>query len=182
MKWRRYLLLFILSIFLPLQVFASEVVTLNVDKKDLQAGDEITVEAIMPDDLKLYAMTATLNYDRNVFEEIETSNFIGEKDVVDILYNPDNSKFGLINKTGEISSKLFSIKLRVKKNAHVGNSTIALTNISSSDGNNKTEYDMTEVEVLVTRDAKDGEVIPSNEDIKYSDTKEDESKVSPNRV
>ncbi len=182
MKWRRYLLLFILSIFLPLQVFASEVVTLNVDKKDLQAGDEITVEAIMPDDLKLYAMTATLNYDRNVFEEIETSNFIGEKDVVDILYNPDNSKFGLINKTGEISSKLFSIKLRVKKNAHVGNSTIALTNISSSDGNNKTEYDMTEVEVLVTRDAKDGEVIPSNEDIKYSDTKEDEIKVSSNRV
>ena len=181
-KIKKILYLIILSTFLlPLTVLANDKITLKVDKSDLSAGDVVTVDAVMPEDLKLYALTATLNYDKNVFEEISNENFVGQEDVTEVLYNPGNQRFGLLNKAGEIPSTLFSVRLRVKKNAQAGNTNIALTNISSSDGENKIDYDVSNVEVLITRDAKEGEVVTNNDKIEYQNTEENIIKTFSNK-
>ena len=116
-------------------------ITLTTDKTDLGAGDEIIVTADFPDEAKIYALTATLQYDQNVFEPIDDANF-DLSDTSSILYNSNNQKFGIINQTGEAQDSLFSVHLRVKNDANVGDTNIALTNISSSDGGNATNYDL----------------------------------------
>ncbi len=179
---KKILSLIIISILLlPITIYANNEITLKVDKQDLNAGEVVTVDAELPKDLKLYALTATLNYDHNVFEEISNENFVGQEDVVNVLYNPENNRFGLINKTGEISSSLFRVRLRVKKNAKVGNTNITLTNISSSDGQNKTDFNKSNVEVLITRDAKDNEVIEANPSNSFIETKEELINVFTNK-
>ena len=88
-----------------MHVFAKANVVLNVDKKDLEAGDVVTVSAQLSSDTKLYALTATLSYDTNVFEEMDDTNFASDDENIDILYNNQNHKFGIINKAGEISTE-----------------------------------------------------------------------------
>ncbi len=152
--------LFVTLIVLPLTLKASDSMTLNVDKTDLTVGDEITVSASMPSDTKSYALLATLKYDENVFERIDDSDFEIDEEKMSISYNKNNKKFGIINKSENMPPVLFSVHLKVKDNASVGNTTIALTNISTSDGKNSENYDKTTTVVSVTRDALDGEVIP----------------------
>ncbi len=178
---KKLLFIIILTILLfPVLTLANNEVTLKVDKSDLEAGDVVTVDAEIPSDLKLYALTATLKYDQNVFEEISNENFVGQEDVVELLYNPENNRFGLINKTGEISNSLFRIRLRVKKNATAGTTNITLTNISSSDGANKTNFKNANVELTINRDAKDEETIPNNNKITFNEAKEEIIKVFTN--
>ncbi len=165
---------------LPLNVLA-EGVKLTTDKEDLTIGDEVVVTATVDSDKKLYALMATLNYDKAVFEEIDERGFIIDNDGVLVVYNEENNKFGIINKAGEIPSELFKIKLRVKKNANVGNANITLTNISSSDGKDKYSYEKASTKVLVTRDAKDGEEIPVNEEKEFNDQEEQEITVKTNK-
>ncbi len=157
------LVLFLIAIILPLNVFGAEKINLKVDKTDLEVGDEITVSAIVPSDLSTYAMLATLKYDQNVFQKIDDSNF-SLADSASISYNGANNKFGIINKTGKIEGTIFTIHLKVKEDANVGYTNIALTNISSSDGSTKTEFPMTSTKVFISRDAKEGESIPNNQE------------------
>lgn len=160
----KYLLILILIIIcLPITVLGAEGITLEVDKTNLNVGDEITVSANVPSDLDAYALMATLKYDKNVFQAIDDSNF-AKKDVSSILYSKETNKFGIVNKTGKISTggTLFTVKLKVKDDANVGDTNIALTNISYSDGNGKKTLDMVSTKVFVSRDAKEGEMIPSN--------------------
>ena len=179
---KKILIFILLTIFiLPITIYANNEVILKVDKTELEVGDVITVDAEIPSDIKLYALTATLNYDKDVFEEITDQNFVGQEDVVEILYNPENSRFGLINKAGEIPNSLFTIRLRVKKDAKVGNTNITLTNIESSDGAEKTNFNKANLELLVTRDANQNEEIPTNNAINYEDIKEEVIEVFTNR-
>ncbi len=174
-KIKKYIYIFVIMIFmLPLLVFAEDGLILNVDKTDLTIGDEITVSAIAPENLKTYALLATLKYDNNVFQKINENDFSVSETKI-IAYNEDNNKFGIINTTGSVTDDnvLFTIRLKVKSNANVGDTNIALTNISSSDGNGKLSYPSTQIKVFVSRDAKEGEVVPTN---KENVIEEDEEK------
>ncbi len=144
---------------------AKENIKLSVDKTDLTVGDEIVVSASVPEGLDSYALIATLKYDNNVFQKIGESDFLASESET-ITYNALNSKFGIINKTGKIAEEgvLFSVRLKVKEDANVGNTNIALTNISSSDGSNTESFEKATVKVFVSRDAKDGEAIPTNKE------------------
>ncbi len=140
------------------------IIELELDKTDLVRKDEVTVTAKIPDgDYKLYALMATLLYDNNVFESIDISSFSLSDENLDISYNDTTHKFGIINKTGAIPHELFSVRLKVKENAHVGDTTISLINMSASDGQNKITFDSVSEEVLVTRDALAEEVLISDD-------------------
>ena len=167
-----FLLLLFVSFLLPFRVLAMEGIQLEVDKEDLNIGDTITVTAKLTGEKKLYALTATLSYDRSVFEAIENDDFSSMDESLDVIYNAANNRFGMINESGEIPSELFTIRLKVKKDASVGDTNIALTNVSASDGDTKTSYDKTSVSVLVTRDAEEGEVIPNKENEEVKDQEE----------
>ena len=68
-SYKFILLLFILGIMLPLNVFAKEKVVIKTDKEFLEVGDEVEVSAHILSDKKLYAMSASLNYDEKVVLE-----------------------------------------------------------------------------------------------------------------
>ncbi len=163
------------TILLPMRVFASNNIVLEVDKNDLEVGDIVTVTAKLPENSKLYAFTATLSYDKAVFEEIDDTDFEIEEDSLSIVYNSQNNQFGIINQTGEIEEELFTIHLKVKKDAMVGDTDITLTNVSSSDGSSKITYEKSSVSVLVTRDAKEGEVPPTS--VEKEEEQEEQEKV-----
>ncbi len=176
---QKFFLMVLVMFLVPISVFAKDTITLKVDKTTLEIGDEISVIAKINSGAKYYALTATLSYDESVFESIDDSSFFMPDDT-DVIYNTQNKKFGIINKTGEISNELFQVRLKVKKEARAGTSVISLTNISSSDGKSKINFEKTSANVLITKDAKDGEVLPSQntqvneqkeEDIKTFSTK-----------
>ncbi len=171
-----FLFMLVITFIFPISVFANEKIKLTTDKEFLEIGEEVTVTAKVDSNEKLYALTATLNFDNKVFSAIDEANFIMPDDTVDITYNPKNHKFGIINKTGEISGELFKVRLKVRKNANVGDANITLTNISSSDGDDSLKYDKANAKVVVTRDATEGEMIPNNKAKVYNDTKEDNIK------
>ncbi len=169
----KYIIILFLMVFLmPLNVFAKNGITLKTDERILEEGEEIVVTAKASSDKELYALTATLSYDANVFEKIDDRDFIIEDDSVNIIYNTSNHKFGIINKSGEIKKELFKVKLTVKKNPNAGETAIALTNISSSDGNKKTKFEKTSSTVLITKDGEDNEVVPTNKSKEVKDIKE----------
>ncbi len=174
----KYFILGLLVMFLmPIDVFAKENINLKVDKTDLEMGDEVVVTAELTGKEKLYAFTATLSYDQEVFEPIYETDFSTNDSSISIAYNDSNKKFGIINKSGEIPTVLFTVRLRVKDDASVGNSFISLTNISSSNGEDLIEYDKVSTSVLVTRDAIDNETVPSNKKDETKDTKEESTTV-----
>ena len=165
---------------MPVIVYAKSEITLETDKTALEVNDEVIVKAKLESDTKLYALTATFSYDENIFEEINDSNFTSMDDWSDILYNPTNNKFGLINKSGEVLENLLSIKLKVKEDCNVGDTKISLSNISASDGSNKYVFADSSVSVFVSRDAKEGEAIPNNKEKEDSIVKEETKKVKSN--
>ena len=177
------LVLLMLFILIPFTVNASEnEITLKVDKTDLTIGDEVTLSASLPKDFETYAMLATLKYDNNVFQKIDESNF-SISDTQMISFNENNNKFGIINKNGQISmggGSFLTVKFKVKEDANVGDTNIALTNISSADGSKKVDFPTTSIKVFVSRDAKEGEIISPNKENVITEDNEDDIKVFSN--
>ncbi len=165
--------LFLCLVFLPLSVNATQnEITLKMNKTDLTVGDEITLTASLPEGFETYAMVATLKYDNNVFQKIDESNFAISNTEM-ISYNEKNNKFGILYKNGKISMEqgiFLSITLKVKEDANVGDTNIALTNVSASNGSGSVRFPTASTKVFVSRDAKEGEAIPSN---KENEIKED---------
>ena len=173
----KYLLsILLLVIVVPITVLAKGKITLDVDKTDLEVGDTITVTAKVSENTDLYALSAVLSYDENVFAPIDTESFILAHDALSIMYNPLNNKFGIINKAGKINKELFKVELQVKDNANVGKTEIGLTNITSSSGEKVENYDKEVVSLYVSRDAKEGEEIPTNKPYEVVEDKENVNK------
>ena len=165
---------------MPINVFAKSEIILDIDKNNVEANEEILVSAKLVSDTKLYALTATLSYDENVFEKINDSDFTSMENWSDIIYNPANNKFGLINKSGEVLDNLLNVRLKVKENCNVGDSKISLSNISASDGKSKYVFADSAVSVFVSRDAQEGENIPNNKSEEEIVSEEVEQKTDNN--
>ena len=175
MKYKNIIYSFLISIILliiPFNIYAQTSINLIANKTDLEPGDEIILTAKTNEELELYALMATLSYAPNVFEEIETTSFTALNDTTEINYNAKTNKFGIINKIGTINNEIFQIKLKVKENPDVGETNIALTNISASDGETKEILSAASLTLLVTRDALEGETLPTNEPNEIMETQE----------
>lgn len=163
--YKKICLFIFMFLLLPMSVLAKNKIELNANKTDLTIGDEIVITAKVTEELDSYAIIATLKYDENVFQKIEETNF-DLRNASSISYNEYNNKFGIVNRTGTVTEgeNLFSIRLKVKNNATVGNTNIALTNISSSNGSNKISIPSSVVKVLITKDATSEDTINNNEE------------------
>ena len=73
--YKKICLFVCMFLLLPICVLAKDKMELNVDKTDITVGDEIIVTAKVSEELKSYAVIATLKYDENVFQKIEETNF-----------------------------------------------------------------------------------------------------------
>ncbi len=174
MKKFKYLFaLLLMVIILPLNIKASEQLTLELDKTDLKIGDTLEVSIEFDENTKIYAFLASLKYDENVFEKIDETSFKTDEEITSISYNEENNKFGLINKNENINGSLFKIKLKVKENANVGDTNIGLTNISYSDGTTEFSINKISKKVSVTKDASTGEVLENNKENEIIEDDED---------
>ena len=123
-KIKEFLCILLFLFLFPIVAYAKDGIYLEIDKTDLNAGDEVVVTASVLEDVSLYALTATLNYDASVFEKIDENDFVLSNENVSITYSDTTNKFGILNKTGEISGELFQIHLTVKNDANVGETNI----------------------------------------------------------
>ncbi len=162
MKIKNIIISILFLILIPFNVYAKNDIIFKANKTVLDIGEEIVLTAKFPETTDLYALMATLSYDENVFEAITTPNFSLSTDALSISYNDETNKFGIINKTGTLSNEIFTVRLKVKEDANVGTTNIALINISSSDGETKVTYPKKTIEVLVTKDAAPNETVPDN--------------------
>ena len=163
-KIRLFFAVILASFLFSLPCFADgSTISLKADKTDLSPGDEITLTADLSDDTKIYALTATLQYDQNVFEPITDNNFTVSSTET-VQYNSENNQFGIINQSGAVSDDFLTVRLRVKEDTNVGDTNIALTNITTSDGQTKTSYSTASTKVLVAKDATEGETIPTSQE------------------
>ena len=95
-SYAKYLLLLVITIILlPISVKAEEQISLGIDKDTLEVGDEVVVTANLSSNKKLYALTASFSYDKNVFMEITNNDFVTSDDMTTI-YNTENNRFGII--------------------------------------------------------------------------------------
>ena len=177
-RLKNSLIAILMFLVLPITVFAKTGIVLTANQNTMEVGEEIVVTASTSENAHLFALTATLNFDRNVFEEIDETAFEITNPNVSVSYSDTTNKFGILNKTGEISGELFKIHLKAKKEGNVGDTNIVLTNITSSDGTNKEVYEKASTQVLVTRDAKEGEEIPNNPVFDAEDREEIELKAT----
>ncbi len=171
-KFKYFLSALIVSLMLPILVLAKEGIVLNVSQNDLKPGDEITVTVTLPEDMEAYALMATLKYDENYFEVLDSEDFASDNENTTISFSESTHKFGLINKSGKVSGNLFNITLKVKEDTLGGDTTIALTNIKASDGSNIINFDKVLSSVHVTGNAKDNELVNNNKEEEINDDNE----------
>ena len=119
-KLATFLFLVVFLFAFSINVNAANETILNVNKNEVNLGEEIILSIGLDtqneEETSLYAYTAKLSYNKDVFEVITTKDFQEQENWSDINYNRANNKFALINKKGESGDKLLQIKLKVKVN------------------------------------------------------------------
>ena len=70
-----FLMLFIFSFSFISIVNAKEKVELNVSKDEVDLGEEIELSINIGEETSMYACTAKLTYDKDVFEVLDTQDF-----------------------------------------------------------------------------------------------------------
>lgn len=107
-----------------IQAIKEEEIILNLEMKDFQEIED-----------GLYAYKGQIQYDKNVFYELETKSFETKNMWTNFEYNNENNEFVLIKKAGTINPEEFlQIKLKVKSNAKAGESNIIIKNQATSQG------------------------------------------------
>ena len=81
------------SFTLNVSVTAKDNLVLSVNKNQVKAGENLIVSIdIDSDETSLYAYTAKLSYDEDVFDVIESEDFEEQENWSDILYNKENNR------------------------------------------------------------------------------------------
>ena len=172
-----FIITFVILVMNALICYAADEVKIEVEKTELHPGDEFTVSVgLNSTETSLYAYTAKLSYDKDVFDVIKEDNFEEKENWSDISYNSQNNKFALINKSGELTNQFLNIKFKIKQDAKPGNTNITVNSASASNGTNKISLIGSTKTVSVIKDGlKEGESLPVIEESK-EEKEEDISK------
>lgn len=131
---------------------------------EIKQGDNITVSLKLQDfegvSKGINAYKAKIEYDKEIFETINISDFICKNNWTDLKYNPQNQEFVAINKMGTTQEEVVEIKLKAKNNAKQGNTTITIKELEASDGKG---------DILISQTNKTIEVINLNQETNKKD-------------
>lgn len=141
-------------------VFAENLNTeLTTNKKEIEASkeEEITLNLEMKDFQEiedgLYAYKGQIQYDKNVFYELETNSFETKNMWTNFKYNKQNDEFVLIKKSGTTNPEEFlQIKLKVKSDATAGNTSITIKNQTTSEGKKDIEIQDSKIDIKVIQE------------------------------
>ena len=112
--------------------------SITTDKSIINAGDEINLEFnITNPNIGLVTMVAYLNYDEDIFESISNEDFTINIDEDDLeMFNYDKRLAKVVmtfNDDLKNINKLFTIKLKVKKNPIINNSSTDIFSIEPTE-------------------------------------------------
>lgn len=154
------ILIMITILFTANTVFAANVQTeIGATKQEVQAKEEegITLNLKLNNFQKiedgLYAYKGQIQYDKNVFYELEAKNFNVKNDWTSLQYNKENNEFVVIKKSGVTEPEEFlQIDLTVKKDAKAGNSNIIIKNQTTSEGKEDIEINNLDINIKVIQE------------------------------
>ncbi len=132
-----FVFLFVLTT--NVQAVSSMQAKLEGDTLEVKKGQEIVVNFKLDDyeDINkgINAYKATLEYNKNVFEEVVQSDFQAQNNWEELKFNKDTGELVSIKKSGSKTGEIVArITLKVKEDATVGRTDISLSNIVTSEG------------------------------------------------
>lgn len=137
MKKTFSLVLMIILIITSLAVYAAGTVTMKLvaDKSTLVAGEEITltfsIASITGIEGGIKAIQGTVDYDKNVFEEITTSSKVDMNGWSTDLNTANNKFAGTSN--GASSGNVFTLTLKVKEGVTAKSTVVTIKDIKTAD-------------------------------------------------
>lgn len=167
------ILIMITILFTANTTFAASVQTeMTTTKQEIQAEKEevVTLSLKLNNFQKiedgLYAYKGQIQYDKEVFYELDTKNFKVKNNWTSLQYNKENNEFVVIKKSGVTDPEEFlQIDLKVKKNAKAGNSNIVIKNQTTSEGKEDIEINNLDINIKVIQE----ENIPGPDDNNNND-------------
>lgn len=159
-KIKKIMIVLVLTIILVLMVISVQANSnikseITANKKELKAGDKILITLMMdnPKEEKFNCYKATLEYDKNIFEEINQSDFENKNSWEELKYNKNTGEFIAINKTQNQKDKeVVQFTLKVKEEVTEGKTNITIKDIVASEGKKDTEIEQTNIEIDIIKD------------------------------
>ena len=109
--------------------------SIETEKAEIKQGEETSITLKVNSEEQINVFQAKINYDENIWEEIDESNFETKEGWESLKYNKDNKEFNVINKQDKTNIEILKIKLKAKDNANIENTEITIDGIVASDGN-----------------------------------------------
>ena len=113
--------------------------SIDIEKAEIKQGEETSITLKINCDEQINAFQAKINYDDNIWEELDENSFETKEGWKSLKYNKNNKEFNIINKQDKTNKEILKIKLKAKNNARVENTEITIDQIVASDG--KTEFE-----------------------------------------
>lgn len=109
--------------------------SIEVDKIEIEQGEELSIILKMNNENNVNALNARINYDNEIWEELEQNNFIAKDGWENVKYNKNNKEFIIVNKQEEINQEVLEIKFKTKDNVKVNNTEIKIEEIIGANSN-----------------------------------------------
>lgn len=109
--------------------------SIETEEAEIKQGEETLITLKINSEEQINAFQAKINYDENIWEKIDESNFETKEGWESLKYNKDNKEFNVINKQDKTNKEILKIKLKAKDNANIENTEITIDGIVASDGN-----------------------------------------------
>ena len=149
-------------IFVTTTLLASESLIANASSSvsDLKAKEEVivTLKFDQYQGIKngINAYKATLEYDKNIFEEILEKNFVCQNDWEELKYNKDTGELVAIKKAGsKAPEEIVKITLKAKEGVKAGTTDVKFKDIVTSDGKKDINLSETKVTINIIEDQQE---------------------------
>lgn len=152
---------------------------IKAEKTEIKQGEEtvLTLEIENNSD-NINVFQAKINYDSNVWEELDEDNFETINEWESLKYNSNNKEFNIINKQENTNKEILKIKLKAKDNAVAGNTEIAIDEIVASNGTS--EFESAKLNQNI--DIKSNENITDNQTPSNTENTNNNNKNEPNII
>ena len=165
-------------------------IEINTDKNNIENGQEIEISIKIPSQQNsLYTYSGEIQYDKEIIETIDKSNFTTSNSWENLQYNQENGQFIITNKGSKGNEEILKIKLKSKSNKQNQNTKINIKNLKTVDEDQNEEIISLEnqtIEINIKNSQNDNKQ-PDKEDKntnnnKPSDNNSNEDKKEDNTI
>ena len=156
------IIVFIILILLAGSLLAAEnlIAIVSSSVNDLKAGQEVivTLKFDQYQEIKngLNAYKATLEYDKNIFEEVLEQNFVCQNDWEELKYNKDTGEFIAIKKAGsKAPEEIVKITLKAKEGVKACTTDVKFKDVVTSEGKKDINLSETKVTINIIEDQQE---------------------------